>query len=64
MINHYAITSELGRQRREDIAASFARSRRSGSDAHRRSSRHLRLRHWRSRTALVVASETRVAATV
>lgn len=59
MINHYAITTELGRQHRDELAASFARSRRPRSDRRRWFDHSLRLRS--SRTAPALAREPRAA---
>lgn len=52
MIYHHAITTELGRQHRDELAASFARSRRTRSDRRKWSDRRLRLRPSRTADAL------------
>lgn len=64
MITHYAITTELGRQRRAEIAASVAASRRPRSEGRRRwSDRSLRYRLSDTATAAATAGPTRAPAT-
>lgn len=57
MITHYAISTELGRQRQAEIAASFAASRRPRTQGRRRWSARS-LRHRLSYTATATAARS------